>query len=538
MRKDASNLGMECVVIKEVGSGESMFGRPKLMKMLSDLKEDDVVGVYDQSRLSRSDEESFLIVNRITEAKAKLMVNSKFLDIEDPQDRAIFGFNSVIASYSRRIQMQKSQDGQKAAKESGNWVTRGDMLGWNVYKTRGQTRAEVDPIAQKYIEYIFKEYSTGRSFRSIANDLKDVVIPGSENYRFAPDTIERIVNQPLYMGYNMTEKKRKVLRYTRQQLEPMLIKSNIYPPLITEELFWKCYESYRTVHRKHATQYQYRNAAYELSTVFKCAYCSAKWTHHYDKEHGKGVYEKYRSLAHTCHRGSYRDFNKNALETLVRVTLILTFLDHDEVSCFFQSEREKIGIEKSEMTSELNNIEHFLSKNKQKIEKLTDLALEDGIPREVFKEKIKDLNEENRKLTESRNSLLNDIAMKEAQIDDFYADLTRDVLDEYAGLEPPLRRDMLKRYIFHAYVREDGFEIEYLNGKKFITDMWKKRIKKLTPLTIQVSFKGEEQYRLKVDFLTNTVKFEEVADDVDGFFSKRNERMEKEVNRYLTTFEE
>lgn len=535
-RKQIGNTADEIIVFKDIGSGKDTSQRPNFLRMIGQLQKGDRIYVYDQSRMGRNAEEALYFYRQIIERGAELYCDGK--PYGSNTDKFLYTIQAGANEFFRDLQLQKSIEGQKLTKESGNWVTRGDMLGWRVYKTRGQTKAEIDPIAQKYLTHIFEQYSTGRSLRSITEDFKNVIIPGYENYRFTTDTMERIINQPLYMGYTMTKKVRNLNIYTKQQLEELLIKSNIYPPIIKEELFWKAFESHRSVRRKHATQFEYRYAAYELSTIFKCPYCSAKWTHHFDKS--KTINEKYRSLVHTCGKGTYRDFNKDALEMIVRVALILTFLDHEEVACFFESERNRIGLEKEDIQKELETLEQLITQNRKKQEKLLDLAMEDGIDREIFKERMGKLKEEGENLTRGKNSLTTQIQQKESLMDDYYEEATRDVLVEYGQLEPSLRRDLLKRYLKCAYVREAGFEIEFLNGKRFTTSMWEKRKKRIEPLTMNVSFKGESQYSLILNFQPEQkvkVIDQDYGDDQTNlFFHRRNTEVENKTLFWLGKF--
>lgn len=520
---------------QEKGSGKDT-DRPVLQSILSNIKKGDTLMVYDSSRLSRKTEDTLAIAKMLNDMGCFLNIGNRVIDLSNPVDKMSLSISASVDTFNREFQNLKSREGMDAKKQSGDWVMRGDLFGWTTYKTRGQTRADIDPTAAKYIEYIFTQYSTGRSANSLATELENVIIPGWEHYRFTACNITRMLQKTVYMGY-YTPKKENVLKLSRQQLEDMLIKSNIYEGIVSPELWWKCFDSYRRVKRTHTKQFEYRWSFYELSTILKCPYCNAGFAHYYFKGQTKTL-EKYKSLSHKsdCPDPCWRDFDKDAMELIVRTTLILTFLDHDEVECFFKDERDKVGLEKDELEKELKDIEKMLSQNKSKMEKLTDLALNDLIDRDILAERMGKLKAENTKLVNSKSSLLTLIRQKDTLIDDFYAEATIDVLDEYAHLEPTLRRETLQKYISHAYVRNEGFEIEFLNGKRFVTDMWKKKRKTLNPLTMTVSFKGTDQYRLSLSFNPQYVRVldEDYGDEqTNKFFFNRNRRMEKEIDRWI-----
>lgn len=524
---------------EEKGSGKDT-DRPVLQSILSNIKEGETLMVYDSSRLSRRTEDTLAIAKLLKDKGCFLNIGNRIIDLSNPVDKMSLSISASVDTFNREFQNLKSREGIEAKKSNGDWVLRGDLFGWKTYKTRGKTIADIDPTASKYIEYIFTQYSTGRSANSLATELENVIIPGWEHYRFTACNITRMLQKTIYMGF-YTPEKVNVLKLSRQQLEDMLIKSNIYEGIVSPELWWKCFESYRRIKRTHAKQFEYRWSFYELSTIFKCPYCNTGWAHHYFKG-SKGVLEKYKSLVHRsdCPDPNWRDFDKDAMEMIVRTTLILTFLDHDEVECFFKDERDKVGIEKNELESELDGIEKMIAQNKKKMDKLTDLAMDDLIDRDTLKERMGKLKEETTKLMNSKSSLLTLIQQKDALMDDYYAELTTDVLDKYSHLEPTLRRELLQRYLTHAYVRNEGFEIEYLNGKRFITDMWEKKKKILNPLTMNVYFKGNEQYRLKLIFQPEQ-KVEIIDEDygeeqTNLFFHKRNREVENRVTFWLEKF--
>lgn len=518
---------------EEKGSGKDT-DRPVLQSILSNIREGETLMVYDSSRLSRRTEDTLAIAKLLKDKGCFLNIGNRIIDLSNPVDKMSLSISASVDTFNREFQNLKSREGIDAKKANGDWVLRGDLFGWRTYKTRGRTIADIDPTAAKYIEYIFTQYSTGRSANSLATEMENIIIPGWEHYRFTACNITRMLQKTIYMGY-LTPKKENVLKLSRQQLEDMLIKSNVYEGIVTPELWWKCFESYRRVKRTHSKQFEYRWSFYELSTIFRCPYCNAGFAHYYFKGKNR-VIEKYKSLSHrsSCPDPCWRDFDKDAMEMIVRTALILTFLDHDEVECFFRDERDKVGIEKKEMESELEGIEKMIAQNRKKMEKLTDLAMDDLIDRDTLKERMGKLKDETTKLMNSKSSLLTIIQQKDALIDDYYAELTTDVLDKYSHLEPTLRRELLQRYISHAYVRNEGFEIEFLNGKRFTTDMWEKKKKILNPLTMNVFFKENEQYRLSLDFQKKCVMLIDPEEDTDGFFHKRNERMEKKVNDWLS----
>ena len=486
--KDAERLGMEYVVIKEVGSGESMFGRPKFMNMLSNLKENDVVGVWDQSRLSRSDEESFIIINRITEAKAKLMVNSKFLNIEDPQDRAIFGINSVFASYSRRLQLQKSKEGMKQKFSNGDAVFKGNLLGWTLNKygqaTINQDEAEV-------IRYIFDSFIKGKGLKELERELWGKTL--QRPFKFSKESLRYILMRPLYMSYylNLTTESRHIFRFTEDEIKENLVKSNIYPQIVTEETWWKAFHTYRNVRVPHATEYANRYTIHTLSGVYKCP-CGKGISYHHRMRNGK-KFEVYMWQEHTpsCPIKKHTGYDKEWLEKVTQICFLLTFLQGNEIGLFFKEKREELERLTGDIDNELKEIDKQMNKELTKRDRLVDAVAEGLFDNATISRqlgKIKDVLDD---LEHRRNKLLQQKHLKMADYDVYLEVSSQDVLDNYYNDF----RGYLLKYTGHCLLQSDtSLTLEFINGKSFHILRPKRTNKETFPSMVDVSFRGEEQY--------------------------------------------
>ena len=108
----------EIIIITETGSGSSLEGRPLFKSLLESLRPNDIVSVYDSSRISRNTEDALSIIRTISQKGARLMVAGKFIDPNSPIDTMLWSVQSSFDTYQRQIQNQKSRQGIDAKKLS------------------------------------------------------------------------------------------------------------------------------------------------------------------------------------------------------------------------------------------------------------------------------------------------------------------------------------------------------------------------------------------------------------------------------------
>lgn len=543
LEEQAKLLGEEFTPKFEKQSGKNVDDRAVFKSLLSIIKQGDILGVYDNSRLSRAVVDSLKVADELVKQGVRIHCGGRFVDMNDPTQRMLFVVQSGFSEYQRGIQLQKSKAGIARKKTNGDWVLRGDLFGWRTYTTKGKFTAEIDPTAAKYIKYIFEQYASGKSANSIAFELQDVIVPYWPKFRFTACNVTRMLQKPIYMGYYTvnTQDWYRINKLSKPELKKMLVKSNIYDPIISEELYWKVFDSWRHVKRSHAQQYEYRWSAYELSSIFRCPDCGVGWTHsHYKSPTTNNSTESYVNLSHkkSCKINLFRGFNKGFLENIVRTCLILTFKYGNEVGKFFEDEQSKIGVTKEELTAQIEEVNKLYNENKSKIANLVDMVADGILDKDVVKAKMTDLKEKQDSLSKQKKNLEAALAYQDELFEDLLEQASIDTVDEYIHASDTWRRDKLKVLLNKAFVYEDHFEIEFINGKHFEIDTPKKKQKTPPDVKFKMSFRGEEQETGIISYKDKTVSFNLVQTD-DEFKEYSNnllKKLAKEVNETLAEF--
>ena len=531
----------------EKQSGKNVDDRAVFKSLITILKSGDILGVYDNSRLSRAVVDSLKVADELVSRGVRIHCGGRFVDMKDPTQRMLFVVQSGFSEYQRGIQLQKSLAGIERKKQNGDWVLRGDLFGWKTYTTKGKFVAEIEPTAAKYVKHIFEQYAAGKSARSIALELEDVIVPYWPKFRFTACNVTRMLQKPIYMGYYTvkTQDWYRINKLSKSELQKMLVKSNIYEPIISEELYWKVFDSWRHIKRTHARQYEYRWSAYELSSIFRCPDCKVGWTHHFYKYWYKKkeiVAEEYINLSHkkSCKTNLYRGFRMDYLEMVMRIALIITFKYGNEVGKFFEDEQSKIGVTKEELEAQIEEVNKLYNDNKSKIANLVDMVADGILDKDVVKEKMTTLKEEQNVIMKQKKNLEEALAYQDELFEDLLEQASIDTVDEYIHSSPTARRDKLKDLLSSAYIYQDHMEISFINGKYFWIAMAPKKQKNPPDVKFKMSFRGEEQETGVISYKNKSVSFDYVKCDpeVEEWVNNQLTKLAKEVNDKLKEFDE
>ena len=219
--------------------------------------------------------------------------------------------------------------------------------------------------------------------------------------------------------------------------------------------------------------------------------------------------------------------------------MILTFKYGNEVGKFFEDEQAKIGVTKDELNAQLEEIEKLYKESTSKISNLVEAVADGLFDKNVVKDKMADLKEQQDKLLKQKKNVEDALAYQDDLFEDLLEQASQDVIDDYIHASDTWRRDKLKMLLNKAYVYDDHFEIEFINGKHFeiATPIKKQRIP--PDVKFKMSFRGQEQETGIISFRRKEIKFDYVKCDketrewVNNWLTK----LAKEVSDKLKEFD-
>ena len=502
--------GYEVEIITETASGSSIEGRPKFKSLLERLQKDDIISVYDSSRISRNTEDALFIIRKINEKGATIMVAGKIVDPNSPIDTMLWSVQSSFDTYQRQIQNKKSREGIDAKKANGDWVLRGDLFRYKTYRTRGKTIVEVDEEASKVVKYVYSEYLKGSSTFQISQSLENTVVPTQPETLFTPCFIRRMLAKPIYMGYYSKDKldNNKIFSMTKAELKAKLVKSNLYQPIVDEETWWKVFDNWRSLKRTHSKQYEYRYSYYEGSTVIHCPECGVGYMHSFKKDNRRdSVRDVYLFGKHKgkCSLNTYRWMDREYFELMMRSAFLLTMDGGIEVGGFFAEKKDKLNLGLEENVKLLESLEGMVAENKKKTDRIVDAIMEGIIDKDTVKERLGALKEEKNRLSKQMDDVNYNIRAYREDLEDVIEEESVNVVEEFIHTSSTNRRTMYRKYIKEGTFDGKEFRITYGNGKEYVFTMWGNKRKNPSSMSFTVSFRGDLQYEGTLNLNDGTI---------------------------------
>lgn len=466
-------------VVHEIGSGNNQ-NRPRLQEMLKHLQPDDYVCIRDNSRLARNMLGSLVILNTITEKGAHLICDGKEVNPENPQDLFSYHVHSAFSDMQRSIQAVKAREGIRQVYDTGDYVFCSTLFGYELTRRGKNKIVEIVPDEAKVVQFIFEKFANGWSVKKILSNLSG--LPLNRQSNFTLNKISRILHQPIYAGSYIKDRGKtdNISQMSRGELEYKLIHSNVYPPIVSEELFWTCFDRYREVRPTHSRPWELRWTKHTLSGIIRCPSCGKgisrfEHTHCYcTEDHSPTCKTKYRTK-----------FDEVWLERIMELSFYLTFLDGSEISSFFSAKQQELFSDKTEIVQAIENIDKSIAETKTKTDRIVSAIANGIITNEQASAQMKGLKQTISDYENRKKSLESDLLSVNEDLDSYIELSVEEIIDSFSGDK---RRDLYRKFIKYAYAYNDRIEVEYLNGKKFVIQRGKRHNHKVDPVTVKVSY--------------------------------------------------
>ncbi|NNG66127.1 recombinase family protein [Caldanaerobacter subterraneus] len=377
----------------------------------------DLILVKNTSRFARN----INVVELLRKLRQKgVYVN--FLDIgKSTQNEADFVFIEMLMVFDENESRDKSRKvrfGHMEGALKGVLMTNSRLYG---YRRIDKFTLEVIPEEAEMIKFIFEKYAEGYGMRQLVKLLDEKGYKTREGKSFNVNTIKKILSNPIYMGHVVRN------RYTTGTIfvdksspkllpkEKWIIHKHRVPPIISEELFYKCEQ----IRKGRVSIYNSgKNTGTSLfaGKIF-CGKCGSPYHHNVDK--GRPFYNcslKKKKGTQACDNPNISEerlielveeqvkdmlllLNRKKTKIKELVSEIINVLQdkinsNDLEDKFDNEELDLLDLEelknkenKEKLLLELENIT-------LKEKKLLDLYLDGGISKEIFERKKKELENE------------------------------------------------------------------------------------------------------------------------------------------------
>ena len=194
------------IVLKEVVSGESLTGRPEMMRLLELLNTGKYAGVVcmDIDRLSRgSSMDSGYITQVLQVNDCKIITPTKIYDLNDDQDEQFTDMKFMFSRYEHKTITKRLVRGRNDSAKEGKFLGSVAPYGYEKVKLKGEkgSTLKIKPDEAEVVRMIFNWYTEEHmGYHAIAHKLNELHIPAMISEKWSWKSVSNIINNPVYVG--------------------------------------------------------------------------------------------------------------------------------------------------------------------------------------------------------------------------------------------------------------------------------------------------------------------------------------------------
>lgn len=268
-------------IYKEVVSGDGLFTRPEMLRLLSDIESGKYTAVVcmDIDRLGRSSQkDGGIILETFKENNIHIITPQKVYDLNDEIDETSVEMQSFLARQELKSINRRLRRGMVASLKEGCHI--GDIpYGYKRSYVGKRSTLAIVPEEADIIKLVFDMYVHQHlGSHTIADRLNSMGYRTRENKPFSRSSVRAYLSNPVYTGKivwnkmkhikkkNVTDKHRCV----PNPPEEWIVSEGIHPALISDELFAEAQRIRKT--RSHPPSYtgELKNP---FSGLIYCANC-------------------------------------------------------------------------------------------------------------------------------------------------------------------------------------------------------------------------------------------------------------------------
>ena len=193
-------------VLEEVVSGESLYARPQMMRLLELINTGIYAGVVCMAieRLSRgSSLESGHIMQVLQVNNCKIITPGKTYDLQNDSDEQFTDMKFMFSRYELKTINKRLVRGRNQSASEGKFMGSMAPYGYRAFKLPGEkgNSLRIEPEEAKVVQMIFEMYGRqGMGYTAIAYALNDMYIPSRKGGEWNFGSIVNILNNEVYLG--------------------------------------------------------------------------------------------------------------------------------------------------------------------------------------------------------------------------------------------------------------------------------------------------------------------------------------------------
>lgn len=265
----------------EVVSGESLYGRPQMLRLLEDVEagQYDAVLCMDLDRLSRGRmKDQGIILDAFRDSGTLIVTPDKIYNLEDEIDDELAEFKTFMSRREYKIINKRLRRGLQRSIQDGCYVANAPYGYKKVSIDRRPTLEIFEPEA-RFVRIMFQMYADGYGCVSIANHVNAMGARPHRSASFSRTSVAQILRSPTYIGKVVWDQKTHIKKNSNGNLkhiticnppEKWTITDGLHPPIIEKALFEKVSS---IMAGRYRPAYNDGTIKSPLAGLVKCANC-------------------------------------------------------------------------------------------------------------------------------------------------------------------------------------------------------------------------------------------------------------------------
>lgn len=233
---------------REVASGESLYERPEMLRLLSDVESGKYACVLcmDMDRLSRgSMRDQGFILDTFKHSQTLIVTPEKTYDLTVETDEQYAELKTFISRQEYKLIRNRLQRGLRQSIADGCYVANAPY-GYRRVTVAGKPTLEVYEPEARFVRMMFQLYADGYGCVSIARQINAMGAKPHRSAEFSRNSVKKILDNPVYVGkvvWNQKSHIKKGVHGNEKHVtiynpkDKWLIVDGIHAPIIGRELW-------------------------------------------------------------------------------------------------------------------------------------------------------------------------------------------------------------------------------------------------------------------------------------------------------------
>lgn len=271
------------MVLEEVVSGESLYARPQMLRLLELAGSGKYAGVIcvDIERLSRgSSLESGYIMQVFKASRFKIITPGKIYDLQNESDEQFTDMKFMFSRYELKSITTRLVRGRNISASEGKFMGSVSPYGYEIYKLEGEkgNSLQIIPEQAEVIRMIYEWYAAGDGYNGIAHRLNEMHIPSKFGEHWVQHSVLSILTNEVYLG-KIRWKREPTTRIVqngqvvkkRELSNDYLVFEGRHEPIISQEQ-WDRVRAVQAL-KSHSNVRRDRKPANPFANILVCAKC-------------------------------------------------------------------------------------------------------------------------------------------------------------------------------------------------------------------------------------------------------------------------